>query len=84
MPVPLIKYHNIMPVITVQSLELRDDQKKIIAEKFISIFSEVSKVPQDRIYLFFDGYTLDNAAADGILFSERPPKIAQGKFNEKK
>lgn len=73
-----------MPAITIQSVELRDDQKKIIAEKFISIFSEVSKVPKDRIYLFFDGYTLDNVAADGILFSERPPKIAQGKFNEKK
>ncbi|HBX53643.1 MAG: hypothetical protein A2275_10710 [Bacteroidetes bacterium RIFOXYA12_FULL_35_11] len=73
-----------MPAITIQSLELRDDQKKIIAEKFISIMSEVSLVPKDRIYLFFDGYTLDNAAADGVLFSERPPKVAQGKFNEKK
>lgn len=73
-----------MPAITIQSLELRDDQKKEIAEKFIQIFSEVSKVPKDRIYLFFDGYTLDNAAADGVLFSERPPKIAQGKFNENK
>ena len=73
-----------MPAITIQSLELRDDQKKILAEKFISIFSEVSMVPKDRIYLFFDGYTLDNVSADGILFSERPPKTAQGKFNEKK
>jgi len=73
-----------MPAITIQSLELRDDQKKELAEKFIQIFSEVSKVPKDRIYLFFDGYTLDNTATDGVLFSERPPKAALGKFNENK
>ena len=40
------------------------------------------QVPKDRIYLFFDGYTLDNAACDGILFSERPPKLAVGKFSQ--
>lgn len=73
-----------MPAITIQSLELRESQKKILAEKFIGIFSEVTNVPKDRIYLFFDGYTLENTATDGILFSERPPKSAIGKFNEYK
>lgn len=71
-----------MPAITIQSLELREDQKKILAEKFIETFSEVTHVPKDRIYLFFNGYTLNNVATDGILFSERPPKNAIGKFNE--
>ncbi len=73
-----------MPAITVQSLELTDEQKEIVADKFISIFSEVTRVPKDRIYLFFDGYPLDCAAADGILFSKRPPKAAIGKFNQPK
>lgn len=73
-----------MPAITVQSLELTDEQKEIVADKFISIFSEVTRVPKDRIYLFFDGYPLDCAAADGILFSKRPPKTAIGKFNQPK
>ena len=73
-----------MPAITIQSLELTDEQKEIVADKFITILSEVTKVPKDRIYLFFDGYTLDNAAADGILFSKRPPKIAVGKFSQQK
>lgn len=71
-----------MPAITIQSLELTDKQKDILAEKFISAFSEVTNVPKDRIYLFFDGYTLDNVATDGILFSKKPPKLAKGKFNE--
>ena len=73
-----------MPAITVQSLELTDEQKEILADKFGSIMSEVTKVPKDRIYIFFDGYPLDCAAADGVLFSKRPPKIAVGKFSRKK
>jgi phenylpyruvate tautomerase PptA (4-oxalocrotonate tautomerase family) len=73
-----------MPAITIQSLELTDKQKEILADKYISIFSEVTKVPKDRIYLFFDGYTLDNAATNGTLFSKNPPKLAKGKFNEGK
>ena len=73
-----------MPAITIQSLELTDEQKEVLADKFINIFSELTKVPKDRIYLFFDGYSLDNAACDGILFSKRPPKLAVGKFSQKK
>jgi len=72
-----------MPAITIQSLELTDEQKEIIADKFITIFSEVSKVPKDRIYLFFDGYPLDSAARGGKLFSKEPPKLAVGKFSQR-
>jgi len=71
-----------MPSITIQSLELTTKQKEIVAEKFGTIFSEVSNVPKDRIFIFFDGYTLDNAAVNGTLFSKAPPKAARGKFNE--
>lgn len=72
-----------MPAITIQSLELTREQKERIADQFISILSEETKVPKDRIYLFFDGYTLENAAANGILFAESPPQKAVGKFNQK-
>jgi 4-oxalocrotonate tautomerase len=71
-----------MPAITVQSLELTQAQKESLAETIISKFSELTRVPKDRIYVFFDGYTLDNAATDGILFSRRPPQAILGKFNE--
>lgn len=71
-----------MPAITIQSLELTDEQKEYLADKYISIFSEVTNVPKDRIYMFFDGYPLDCVATDGILFSKKPPKLAKGKFNQ--
>ena len=72
-----------MPSITVQCLELTDEQKEVMADKFCSVFSELTKVPKDRVYIFFDGYTLDNAATNGTLFSKNPPKLAVGKFNQK-
>ncbi len=71
-----------MPCITVQSLELADSQKKRIAKEYIRIFSEETGVPQDRVYLFFDGHTLDNTATGGQLFSERGIGPIRGKFNE--
>jgi phenylpyruvate tautomerase PptA (4-oxalocrotonate tautomerase family) len=71
-----------MPAITIQSLELAEEQKEFLAEKYITLFSEVTKVPKDRIYLFFDGYPLDCAAKDGKLFSHNPPKGIVGKFNQ--
>ena len=74
----------IMPAITIQSLELTDEQKEIIAEKFGRIFSELTKVPIDRIYIFFDGYPLDCAATNGMLFSKNPPKVAVGKFSQER
>lgn len=69
-----------MPAITIQSLELSEEQKEILAETFTSKFSELTKVPQDRIYVFFDGYPLDSCAKGGMIFSKNPPKLA-GKFN---
>lgn len=71
-----------MPCITVQSLELTDEQKMFLAENFIKLFSQTTNVPEDRIYLFFDGYPLDCAATGGKLFSKNPPKLAKGKFNQ--
>lgn len=71
-----------MPCITVQSLELTTDQKKELAECFISKFAELTNVPKDRVYLFFDGYPLEDVATNGMLFSEKPSITARGKFNE--
>lgn len=71
-----------MPAITVQSLELRDSQKKILAERYTTILSELTNVPKDRIYVFFDGYTLDNCAKGDELFSKNPPNKLIAKFNE--
>ena len=71
-----------MPAITIQSLELADSQKKRLAEKFIALFSEETGVPRDRIYMFFDGYKLEDAATNGELFSERKLGPIRGKFNE--
>jgi len=73
-----------MPAITIQSLELTEEQKVVLAEQFTSVFSEVSHVPKDRIYVFFDGYPLDCAAKNGELFSKNPPKFGVGKFAQKK
>lgn len=73
-----------MPTITIQSLELTEKQKKRIAEEYIRILSEETRVPPDRIYLFFDGYRLEDVACNKVLFSESPPKRAIGKFNEDK
>lgn len=73
-----------MPAITIQSLELTDKQKEYLADKFIELFSNVTRVPKDRIYLFFDGYRLEDAATNGQVFSKSPPKAAIGKFNQER
>jgi 4-oxalocrotonate tautomerase family enzyme len=73
-----------MPAITIQSIELTDEQKDILADKVVSLFSEITKVPKDRIYIFFDGYSLDNVGTGGIVFSKRPPQGIIAKFNEGK
>jgi 4-oxalocrotonate tautomerase len=70
-----------MPSITIQSLELTDEQKTILAERFTALFSELTQVPMDRIYVFFDGYPLDCVAKNGELFSKNPPMNIVGKFN---
>ena len=73
-----------MPVIIVKTLALRDQQKVEIADKFVSVLSEVVQVPRDRIYLFFEGAELDDLAVGGELLSKNPPQGGIAKFNEPK
>lgn len=70
-----------MPAIIINSIEMTDEQKKVIADKFITTFSEVTNVPKDRIYLFFQGYGLNEVATNGKLFSDLPPTSAKTKFS---
>jgi 4-oxalocrotonate tautomerase len=70
-----------MPVVTIQSLEFNESQKEILAEQIANAISEVSSVPKDRIYIFFDGYPLNCAAVNGKLFSQNPPKFGKGAFS---
>jgi len=69
-----------MPAITIQSLELTTDQKAVLAQQFTALFSQLTHVPQDHIYVFFDGYSMDCAAKGGELFSSHPPRGIVGKF----
>jgi phenylpyruvate tautomerase PptA (4-oxalocrotonate tautomerase family) len=71
-----------MPAIIVNSLELTDEQKRVLAETFTRAFSEETKVPMDRIYVFFAGYRLGDAASGGRLFADHPPEGIVGKFNQ--
>ncbi len=71
-----------MPAIIINSIEMTDEQKKVIADKFITTFSEVTNVPKDRVYLFFNGYALNEVSTGGKLFSELPATGARHKFNE--
>ncbi|MBE6844858.1 MAG: hypothetical protein E7508_03965 [Ruminococcus sp.] len=73
-----------MPVITIKSIEMTKEQREIIADTFINKLSEVTLVPKDRIYLFFEGHKLDEVACGGVLFEEKPPKTARGEFNKDK
>ena len=70
-----------MPAITVKSIELSEIQKQFLAKKYVEIFSEITNVPKDRVYIFFDGHELEDVGAAGIRFSEHPSK-AWSKFNE--
>ena len=70
-----------MPAITVKSIELAESQKKVLAKKYVEIFSEITNVPKDRIYIFFDGHELNNVGTAGIRFSDHPSK-AWSKFTE--
>ena len=70
-----------MPTITVKSIELAEIQKKVLAKKYVKIFSEITNVSKDRVYIFFDGHELEDVGTAGIRFSEHPSK-AWSKFNE--
>jgi 4-oxalocrotonate tautomerase len=64
-----------MPVIMLHSLELMEDQKKRIAKKYTQILSEETNVPEERIYVFFSGYDVEDIAAGGVLNSDVPPNV---------
>jgi phenylpyruvate tautomerase PptA (4-oxalocrotonate tautomerase family) len=64
-----------MPVIMIHSLELLEEQKKRIAQKYTKILSEETKVPEEKIYTFFSGYDVEDIAAGGVLNSELPDKV---------
>jgi len=66
-----------VPVIMVHSLELLEEQKKEIAKKYTEILSEQTKVPADRIYVFFSGYPLDSISAGGVLNSDLPREVLE-------
>ncbi len=70
-----------MPVVTIQSLEFTEEQKEVLAERVVDVVSEVSGVPREGIYMFFDGYPLDGAAKGGKLFSKHPPTFGKGAFS---
>ena len=77
----IINFKKNMPAIIINSIEMTDKQKAVIADKFVSVFSEVTGVPKDRVYLFFNGYDLSDVVIGGKLCSENPPKFAKAKFN---
>lgn len=66
-----------MPVITVNTLELTLEQKKTVSKKFTSILSELTNVPEDKIYIFFNSYPLDGIAAGGVLNSDLDESILE-------
>ncbi len=74
-----------MPAIIVHSLELTEKQKEFLAENYIALFSRATNVPPDRIYIFFDGHSLDNAGTNGKLFSKMGtnPRVI-GKWNQER
>jgi len=71
-----------MPVITLHSLELLEEQKKRIARKYTKILSEETLVPEERIYVFFAGYDIQDIAAGGVLNSEISDDVLK-QFNTK-
>lgn len=64
-----------MPVVTINTLELKEYQKKSIAKKVTEIIAKETNVPQEMIYVFFSGYPLSGIAAGGVLNSDVPEDI---------
>jgi phenylpyruvate tautomerase PptA (4-oxalocrotonate tautomerase family) len=54
-----------MPVITINALELTNDQKRTIAKEYTATLSKLTKVPEERIYVLFNDYPLNSIAAGG-------------------
>lgn len=70
-----------MPVIMVHTLELRDEDKMIIAQKYTQILADLTKVPPEKIYVLFNGYPLEGIATGGHLVAEYP--VGPNDFNIK-
>ena len=70
-----------MPAISIKSIALAESQKKVLAKKYVEIFAEITNVPKDRVYIFFDGHELEDVGTAGIRFSDHASK-AWSKFNE--
>lgn len=64
-----------MPVIMVNALELTEGQKRIMAQKYTEVMSELTNVPPDRVYVFFNDYPLNGIAAGGVLNSDVPDSV---------
>lgn len=64
-----------MPLVTINSLELSEYQKKNIAKKITEAVSIETNVPKDKVYVMFSGYPLDSIAAGGVLNSELSPDM---------
>jgi phenylpyruvate tautomerase PptA (4-oxalocrotonate tautomerase family) len=71
-----------MPAIVIHSIAMTDEQKREVADFFVSKLSEVTNVPKEKIYLFFDSCALNDVSAGGVLFSDMPKLTAHCKFNE--
>lgn len=71
-----------MPVVSVQSLELEEKQKKYIAREYARILSQAADIPKENVYVFFGGFPLDGIAAGGVLNSALPDSVLS-KFNIK-
>ncbi|GGJ98405.1 putative tautomerase [Lentibacillus kapialis] len=64
-----------MPFIHVEILEgLTEDQKQEIVEEVTSSFQRVAKVPQDKVFIFFEDLTKSNYAKNGSLVSRLQDK----------
>lgn len=74
-----------MPVVTVNTLELTVEQKRTVATKFTTILSELTKVPEDRIYILFNSYPLQDISMGGVLNADLDISILKNfvcKFTE--
>jgi len=58
-----------MPFITIRALEGRTvEEKRAVAEKLTKLFMEEWKLPEDRIFVFFEDMEKHNYAKQGKLF----------------
>ena len=64
-----------MPVVTVNTLDLTIEQKRTVSKEFTRILSELTNVPEERIYILFNGYPLAGIAMGGVLNADLDESI---------